>query len=135
MENRLGGNHFGIQQGFAGDLPHEIPKMPIGAVHHWGHTEGVKTLRNWSGKQRNENDCEFAVQSSNVLYLLQHHGGLLPILKEMVEKIKIPVICEGGISTPEMAKQAIQLGADAVVVGTAITGIDSLVQKYQTAIQ
>ena len=57
------------------------------------------------------------------------------LLKEMVENIKIPVICEGGISTPEMAKQAIQLGADAVVVGTAITGIDSLVQKYQTAIQ
>ncbi|MGB3404272.1 MAG: N-acetylmannosamine-6-phosphate 2-epimerase [Microcoleaceae cyanobacterium] len=57
------------------------------------------------------------------------------LLKEMVKTINIPVICEGGIATPEMAKQAIKLGADAVVVGTAITGIDSLVQKYQTAIR
>ena len=52
----------------------------------------------------------------------------------MVEKIKIPVICEGGIATPEMAKLAIELGADAVVVGTAITGIDRLVQAYQTTV-
>lgn len=57
------------------------------------------------------------------------------LLKEMVEKINIPVICEGGIATPEMAKLAIELGADAVVVGTAITGIDRLVQVYQTAVQ
>ncbi|MGB3532745.1 MAG: N-acetylmannosamine-6-phosphate 2-epimerase [Microcoleaceae cyanobacterium] len=57
------------------------------------------------------------------------------LLKEMVKQINIPVICEGGIATPEMANRAIKLGADAVVVGTAITGIDKLVQAYQTAIQ
>jgi N-acylglucosamine-6-phosphate 2-epimerase len=56
------------------------------------------------------------------------------LLKAMVEQIDVPVICEGGIATPEMAKLAIELGADAVVVGTAITGIDRLVQLYQTAI-
>jgi N-acylglucosamine-6-phosphate 2-epimerase len=56
------------------------------------------------------------------------------LLQAMVKQIDIPVICEGGIATPEMAKLAIELGADAVVVGTAITGIDRLVQLYQTAI-
>lgn len=56
------------------------------------------------------------------------------LLKAMVQQIDIPIICEGGIATPEMAKLAIEFGADAVVVGTAITGIDRLVQLYQTAL-
>jgi N-acylglucosamine-6-phosphate 2-epimerase len=45
-------------------------------------------------------------------------------LQEMVAKISIPVICEGGIATPEEARKALELGAYSVVVGTAITGID-----------
>jgi N-acylglucosamine-6-phosphate 2-epimerase len=53
------------------------------------------------------------------------------LLAEMVEKLTLPVICEGGIATPAMAKKALELGADAVVVGTAITGIDLLTQSFQ----
>jgi N-acylglucosamine-6-phosphate 2-epimerase len=45
--------------------------------------------------------------------------------------LQVPVICEGGISSPEMARKALDLGAHAVVVGTAITGIDLLVKSYQ----
>jgi N-acylglucosamine-6-phosphate 2-epimerase len=56
------------------------------------------------------------------------------LLSQMVKQLDIPVICEGGISSPEMAKHALTLGAFAVVVGTAITGIDALVQKYVTAL-
>lgn len=56
------------------------------------------------------------------------------LLAQMVEKLDVPVICEGGISSPEMAKEALKLGAYAVVVGTAITGIDYLVKAYQEAI-
>ncbi|MES1025414.1 N-acetylmannosamine-6-phosphate 2-epimerase [Gloeocapsa sp. BRSZ] len=58
----------------------------------------------------------------------------LELLTQMVEKLAVPVICEGGISSPQMARQALDLGAYAVVVGTAITGIDSLVKAYQAAI-
>ncbi len=56
------------------------------------------------------------------------------LLTQMVNQLQIPVICEGGISSPEMAKQALELGAYAVVVGGAITGIDLLVQAYQKAV-
>ncbi|NEQ17529.1 MAG: hypothetical protein F6K44_28910, partial [Moorea sp. SIO3E2] len=35
-------------------------------------------------------------------------------------------ICEGGIASPKMAQTALELGAYAVVVGTAITGLPSV---------
>jgi N-acylglucosamine-6-phosphate 2-epimerase len=53
------------------------------------------------------------------------------LLSSLVEKLTIPIICEGGIATPEMAQKALQLGAYAVVVGAAITGIDILASKFQ----
>lgn len=52
------------------------------------------------------------------------------LLQQIVDRLPIPVICEGGINTPEMAKKALALGADAVVVGTAITGIDLKVKAF-----
>jgi len=42
----------------------------------------------------------------------------------------VGLICEGGIASAEQAQQAFQQGADAVVVGTAITGVDLQVQRY-----
>jgi N-acylglucosamine-6-phosphate 2-epimerase len=56
------------------------------------------------------------------------------LLAQMVEALSVPVICEGGISSPQMARQAIDLGAYAVVVGTAITGIDLQVKAYREAL-
>jgi N-acylglucosamine-6-phosphate 2-epimerase len=40
------------------------------------------------------------------------------------------LVCEGGIASAEQAARALALGADAVVVGTAITGIDLQVAAY-----
>ena len=56
------------------------------------------------------------------------------LLAQMVKKLEVPAICEGGISSPQMARHALDLGAYAVVVGTAITGIDHQVKMYQKAI-
>lgn len=55
------------------------------------------------------------------------------LLAEMVEKLLVPVICEGGISSPKMAQQALEIGAFAVVVGTDITGIDAKLKEYVAA--
>ncbi|PZV09544.1 MAG: acetylmannosamine-6-phosphate 2-epimerase [Leptolyngbya sp.] len=56
------------------------------------------------------------------------------LLTELVEKLEVPIICEGGIASAQMAKQALDRGAYAVVVGTAITGIDLQVKAYTTAL-
>jgi N-acylglucosamine-6-phosphate 2-epimerase len=56
------------------------------------------------------------------------------LLSQMVSLLPVPLVCEGGIASPHMAQQAIALGADAVVVGTAITGIDLQVAAYQAAV-
>jgi len=42
----------------------------------------------------------------------------------------VPLICEGGIASPQEAARALFSGADAVVVGTAITGVDLQVSAY-----
>ncbi|MBW4631813.1 MAG: N-acetylmannosamine-6-phosphate 2-epimerase [Iphinoe sp. HA4291-MV1] len=51
------------------------------------------------------------------------------LLRQIVQQ-DVPAICEGGISSPVMVRRALDLGAYAVVVGTAITGIDYLVKAY-----
>ncbi|MFL0791583.1 MAG: N-acetylmannosamine-6-phosphate 2-epimerase [Prochlorococcus sp.] len=40
------------------------------------------------------------------------------------------LICEGGISSAGIGREALQEGADVVVVGTAITGVDLQVSSY-----
>lgn len=57
------------------------------------------------------------------------------LLTQMVTHLNIPVVCEGGVASASMARQAIELGSYAVVVGTAITGIDLQVQAYRAALQ
>jgi N-acylglucosamine-6-phosphate 2-epimerase len=59
---------------------------------------------------------------------------------ELVEQLRrdlpaqVALICEGGVASPAQARQALERGADAVVVGTAITGIDLQVIAYQRAL-
>jgi len=57
------------------------------------------------------------------------------LLTQIIENLDTFVICEGGISSPEMARKALDLGANAVVVGGAITGIDLLVKAYNSALE
>ena len=54
---------------------------------------------------------------------------LLPDLRRALEP-SVRLICEGGIASPRVAQAALNAGADNVVVGTAITGIDLQVAAY-----
>jgi len=56
------------------------------------------------------------------------------LLAQCLERLDIPVICEGGIATPTMLNKAREIGAYSVVVGTAITGIDLNAKAFQAII-
>lgn len=62
-------------------------------------------------------------------------GAALPAL-DLVRSL-VPVAeftaCEGGIGTPSVAREAFLAGANAVVVGTAITNIDTLIRGFVAA--
>jgi len=58
---------------------------------------------------------------------------LIPQLRQALPA-GVSLICEGGIASADDARRARDLGADAVVVGTAITGIDLQVMAYCKAL-
>jgi len=55
------------------------------------------------------------------------------LLKSLVRAVSIPVIAEGRIWTPDQAKRALDCGAYAVVVGTAITRPCVVTEKFVEA--
>lgn len=56
------------------------------------------------------------------------------VLQSLIAKCKHPVIAEGNFNTPEQAAKAIELGAYAVVVGTAITRPQCITQRFAEAV-
>ncbi|MFT9599933.1 N-acetylmannosamine-6-phosphate 2-epimerase [Mesobacillus sp.] len=57
------------------------------------------------------------------------------VLKEMVTKVKVPVIAEGNVLTPEMARRCLEIGAHAVVVGGAITRPQTITKRFLEAME
>lgn len=55
------------------------------------------------------------------------------LLKGLVRNTRLPVILEGRVRTPDHLRRAFELGAHAVVVGTAITGVEWLVRRFVEA--
>lgn len=61
-------------------------------------------------------------------------GPDLELLDEMLKVVTIPVIAEGRMHTPGHVVQALQRGAHAVCVGTAITHPASIARRFNDAI-
>jgi N-acylglucosamine-6-phosphate 2-epimerase len=69
-------------------------------------------------------------------YTKESAGTSLPafaLLEQLTRNLCLPIICEGGVATPDEVRRAFDCGAFAVVVGTAITGITQLVKNFVTA--
>jgi len=62
-------------------------------------------------------------------------GPDLELVQRLAEAIRVPVIAEGRYWRPEQARRAIELGAWAVVVGTAITRPTEMTRRFVRALQ
>lgn len=58
----------------------------------------------------------------------------LDLIEALAKRVTIPVIAEGRIKSPEEARAAIERGAFAVVVGTAITNPREVTRRYVEAL-
>lgn len=56
------------------------------------------------------------------------------LLADLVKALSLPIVAEGRFWTPEQVQQAFDLGAYAVVVGTAITNPREITQRFVKAI-
>lgn len=57
------------------------------------------------------------------------------LLKQLVEKCETPIVAEGRVDTPEIAKRCLDEGAFAVVVGTMITRPQEITKRFVQAIK
>lgn len=82
-------------------------------------------------------DCGADIVATTLCgYTRESSGVELPALKlleNLAKRLNIPVICEGGVSSPGQLRQAFDYGAFAVVVGTAITGVGHLARNFAAA--
>ena len=64
-----------------------------------------------------------------------NEGPDLPLLRQAVEEFPdLPIICQGPVHTPQDARAALDAGAWAVVVGTAITHPTSVTSWFKAAL-
>lgn len=65
-------------------------------------------------------------------------GNALPdfeLIEQLVQTIKVPIIAEGGISTPEELKRLFDQGIYSAVVGSAITRPMEITRKFVKAVE
>lgn len=67
-------------------------------------------------------------------YSPQIEGPDFELVERLAKTMDIPVIAEGRIWTPEEAVKALELGAYAVVVGTAITRPQEITKRFTRAV-
>ncbi|HEX4020852.1 MAG TPA: N-acetylmannosamine-6-phosphate 2-epimerase [Acidobacteriaceae bacterium] len=62
-------------------------------------------------------------------------GVQYQLIANMAQQLKIPVIAEGHIARPEQARRVLDIGAYAVVVGSAITRPENIARSFVEAMQ
>ena len=64
----------------------------------------------------------------------QQDGPDFALVRRLSQRLTVPVLAEGRISTPEQAREALDNGAWAVVVGGAITRPKSITERFVRAL-
>ncbi|MFQ3534963.1 MAG: N-acetylmannosamine-6-phosphate 2-epimerase [Aggregatilineales bacterium] len=61
-------------------------------------------------------------------------GADLALVRELSARLRVPVICEGRLTTPDDVRAAFEAGAYAVVIGTAITNPTAITAMFVAAL-
>lgn len=62
-------------------------------------------------------------------------GPDFQLISDLYDNVKLPIIAEGKVSTPEEAKKCLELGATSVVVGGAITRPRQITERFVAGIK
>lgn len=90
----------------------------------------VSTLEEGIEAEKIGFDCISTTLSGYTAYSKQSNKVDFELLEELIKTVKIPVICEGKINTPEELKKAFELGAYSAVVGGAITRPQQITKRF-----
>ncbi|MGJ3239233.1 MAG: N-acetylmannosamine-6-phosphate 2-epimerase [Anaerolineae bacterium] len=109
----------------------------IEAVHARGKLilADVSTLEEAQSAQLSGADLIAPTLSGYTSYSPQLDGPDYALIQAMVQTLHIPVIAEGRIRTPREARLALDYGATAVVVGSAITRPQMITETFVQGIQ
>lgn len=110
----------------------ENVKDLVDAIHGKGKLAmaDVSTLEEGIEAEKIGFDCISTTLSGYTPYSKQSNSVDFELLEELVKTVKIPVICEGRINTPEELKKAFDLGAYSAVVGGAITRPQQITKRF-----
>ncbi|MHC5268761.1 N-acetylmannosamine-6-phosphate 2-epimerase [Enterococcus sp. LJL98] len=75
-------------------------------------------------------DCISTTLAGYTSYSRQTAGPDLELIEQLLKEVKIPVIAEGKIHTPEELKQVFDLGVYSAVVGGAITRPQEIATRF-----
>lgn len=110
----------------------ENVKDLVDAIHEKGKLAmaDVSTFEEGIEAEKIGFDCISTTLSGYTPYSKQSNSVDFELLEELVKTVKIPVICEGRINTPEELKKAFDLGAYSAVVGGAITRPQQITKRF-----
>ena len=108
----------------------------VRAIHEWGALAMADCAQPNDGRAAVEAGADI-VATTLCGYTKETEGAALPSLEltAAFSALGAFTICEGGVQSPQEARAALQAGAAAVVVGTAITNIEWRVRSYIDGMQ
>ncbi len=80
-------------------------------------------------------DCLGTTMSGYTPYSPQSIDPDFDLIIALKEHVKVPIIAEGRLNTPELAHKALQVGADCVTVGGAITRPQEITKRFVEAMK
>lgn len=113
--------------------PHdEHVKVLVDRIHEKGilAMADISTLEEGIEAEKLGFDCISTTLSGYTPYSKQSKHVDFELLRELLNKVSIPVICEGKINTPEELKEAFDIGAYSAVVGGAITRPQQITERF-----